>query len=783
MNLYLSDAHRRELTASAISPDVVDARGYCTVQDPRMLPSQFASSQRTGPGMLIPIRDATGEIATYQFKPTRPRLNSSGKPIKYETAAHGRMCIDVPPASRPYLLDAQTPLWITEGAKKVDSAVSHGLLCVIGLLGVDAWTSGGVRLPDWSEIAIKGREVVIAFDSDVMQKESVRNALHRLSDFLKMRGARVSFLLLPELEGGRKCGLDDWFAEGGTVADLRSLVQTELPPTVRDWPDPVPLDPDFGPPFPIQVLSGTLGNLVNEVAEETQTPVDLPALVALGAISAAVGGRYEVRYRPSNWYEPVHVMITPVAEPGNRKSAVFTRLTRPLRTWEAERRERERPLIAEWESKRRWLEKQLAAAESEKRADAGRSAGIADSEAVRLAAVHDLEEHLKRQPVLTEVFTDDATPESVKEKLIEQGGALAVLSAESAYLSNVAGRYHNAPHLDTILNGHAGDPVRVSRRGRPTLSTDRACLTLCLMLQREVVRDLGRIPGFRQRGAAARLLPAFPKDFIGHRKTETQPVSVSTMGAWDTLLRRLLEARDRREVAVIDLEPEAESACTEFLNELEPRIKSEGRDMQGWLAKLGGSVLRIAGLLHLAWCADAQVSPAETRLSGDTMRAAIALGRYFHGHARIMYRLMYGREGLSEAGMVLEKLRELDAPVVTRRDLHQRLRRWPEFQNPKDLDAVLEILEDKGWIRVETPPVGKQGGRPSPRIVLNPAIGAQNTQNSRESALRVGFEGFAYESAGDELDQEGVTNMVQFPVRGAIDEGESQEVPQGWVEV
>lgn len=576
-----------------------------------------------------------------------------------------------------------------------------------------------------------------------------------------------------------KTGLDDFFASGKTLADVEHLIVDALPPSEADWGVPVPLDPATGPPFPVDVLPGMIGAFVDAVAEETQTAPDLAALVALGTMSAAVGGKYEVIYKPSNWHEPVHIMVTPVAEPGSRKSAVFNRVTRPLRIWEAERQERDRPRIAEWESKHRRLEKQLGAAESGKKTRGGE--GISDGEAVRMAAVHELQEHLTQRPVLTEVSADDATPEAVKEKLIEQGGALAVMSAESAYLSNVAGRYSDAPHLDTILNGHAADGMKVSRKGKPTASTERACLTLCLMLQPEVVSDLGKIPGFRQRGGAARLLSAIPADRIGRRKTVTEPIPAEVIHAWDALVCRNLEVPRTDEPIELHLDPQAETACTRFLNELEPRITAEGRDMQRWLGKLGGTVLRLAGLLHLAACAEAETDPGARRITIDIVQTAITLGHYFHHHARVMYRLMYGRKGQSEAAAVLEKLREMEEPMVTRRDLHQRVRHWPDYQRPEDLMPALEILEEAGWVRLEVPPAGKQGGRPSVQIHLNPAIHAQYPQNLNGRGDRGGIEGFEGNMAGSGIAPDpGANGINRHP--GEEPTGRD-DTPEGWVEV
>ncbi len=195
----LSDKHLAELRASAISDDIITERGYETITNPKALPDAFIGEQRTRHGYLLPIRDVTGDIVTYQLKPDVPRIDAKGKPIKYETAKAGRSCIDVPTRVLPHLRDKERDLWITEGCKKVDSGLSHGLSCIIGLLGVDGWSSDGMALPDWKGIALRGRHVVIAFDSDVMTKGSVRAALERFARWLELQQADVRYLVMPDL--------------------------------------------------------------------------------------------------------------------------------------------------------------------------------------------------------------------------------------------------------------------------------------------------------------------------------------------------------------------------------------------------------------------------------------------------------------------------------------------------------------------------------------------------------------------------------------------------------
>lgn len=240
---HLLPQHAELLEASAISPDVAADRGYRSIETKADLERKgFSRAQRNVPGLLVPIYNAFGECATYQYRPDEPRVNKDGKIIKYETPTGSRMVLDVPRLARAWLDDPKRRLFVTEGARKADAAVSVGLCCV-ALLGVWSWRGtnehgGKTALADWEGIALDGREVWIAFDSDVMQKREVHAALARLRAFLEQRGASVQLIYLPAGDGAAKVGLDDYLAAGHGVDGLLALATTELaPPPDRDAED------------------------------------------------------------------------------------------------------------------------------------------------------------------------------------------------------------------------------------------------------------------------------------------------------------------------------------------------------------------------------------------------------------------------------------------------------------------------------------------------------------------------------------------------------------------
>ncbi len=206
LNGKLSRRHAEELSRSAISPEVAALREYATINAELKNVSVlavlgFADYQRRTPGLLVPQWDVFGQRAAAQFKPDNARRDQRGKIVKYESPAGGRVIIDVPPICQPDLVNPAKALWVVEGSKKADCAASHGLVC-ISIPGVWAWRGtnedGGLTaLPCWENIALNSRRVSLCFDSDVMVKRDVQEALRRLANFLTARGAKVMIVHLP----------------------------------------------------------------------------------------------------------------------------------------------------------------------------------------------------------------------------------------------------------------------------------------------------------------------------------------------------------------------------------------------------------------------------------------------------------------------------------------------------------------------------------------------------------------------------------------------------------
>jgi hypothetical protein len=203
--------HRNRLLRT-ITADMIAARGYESIVERSALPVAYRDSYQRRLGLLVrrwPVLLDHSEGS--QLRSDSPRIRQ-GRPVKYETPTGQLNALDAHPFVKPLLANAEVPLWIVEGIVKGDSAVAAGLCCV-ALSGVWCWLArerGGapLALPDWDGLALRGRLVILAFDSDVMVKRSVYDALARLKAFLERKGADVRALYL---ESG---DLEDYFSAG-----------------------------------------------------------------------------------------------------------------------------------------------------------------------------------------------------------------------------------------------------------------------------------------------------------------------------------------------------------------------------------------------------------------------------------------------------------------------------------------------------------------------------------------------------------------------------------------
>ena len=329
-------------------------------------------------------------------------------------------------------------------------------------------------------------------------------------------------------------------------------------------------------------------------------------------------------------------------------------------------------------------------------------------------------------PPLPRWLVDDATPEALAG-LLATYGRIALLSPEGDVFDQMAGRYNQTagPNLGVYLKGHAGDLLKVDRRGRPPEYVERPCLTIGLTVQPEILRGLAGRPGFGGRGLLARFLYSLPESLMGRRQAGSPPVLQATADRYTLELQALaatlvVPAGDDGP-ALLTLDQAAGELLLGFERDLEPRLAAGSGDLAhlaGWAAKLAGATCRLAALLHLAThLRDGWARP----IDADTFARATRLASYVVEHARAVFDLMGADPRTDDARWLLDWISRTNQTQFTRRDAHHAAPRG-RFAKATDLDPALSLLEEHGYLRrVDADPSRPKGGRPpSPRLLVNP---------------------------------------------------------------
>jgi replicative DNA helicase len=477
------------------------------------------------------------------------------------------------------------------------------------------------------------------------------------------------------------------------------------------------------PAFPVEVLPSWLGEYVAAVAVATQTPPDLAGMLALAVLATVAAGGVEVEPRPG-WREPLCLFVAVGMDAGTRKSSVFTALIRPVADFERDQAAAALPAITETLTLRRIAEQAAAHAE----ATASKASADQQEERQAEAIARAAEAANLIVPPVPRWLVDDATPEALAG-LLAAYGRIALLSPEGDVFDQMADRYNQAagPNLGVYLKGHAGDLLKVDRRGRPPEYVERPCLTIGLAVQPEVLRGLAGRPGFGGRGLLARFLYSLPESLVGHRQPGSPPVPSTVADRYTFELQALAASltmprgpHSDNGPALLTLDQAAAELLLAFERELEPRLAAGSGDLAhlaGWAAKLAGATSRLAGLLHLAsHLRDGWAQP----ISANTFAGAVRLADYLVDHALAVFDLMGADPRIDDARWLLDWISRTGQAHFSRRDAHQAAR--GRFRKAADLEPALALLEEHGWVRrVDADPVGAKGGRPaSPRFLVNP---------------------------------------------------------------
>lgn len=486
---------------------------------------------------------------------------------------------------------------------------------------------------------------------------------------------------------------------------------------IEEWAEPERLEPEIthGAPFPLDTLPRWIARQVEAVAASYQVPEDLPAMFALGALSAVVMGHVKVRVTGSDWVEYTNLYLTAALPPGAGKTPAFKAMTRCVNELEAE-------LVADTTEEIR--EATIRRAVLEQQAKAAFNGAAMKSEPIEKAIAAQAELDALVIPATPRLLADDATPQSLAVVMAENGGRMNLLSDEGDVFDIMAGRYNqqgSPTDLSPYLKGHSAGAIKQDRIGRAKVSIPEALLTVCVATQPRVLAKLGENPELAGRGLSARFMYCVPRSNVGWRDRYAVlgRRDAEAQQTYDSMVKDIARSFRRFTLpGTIDLAIEARDLFLEWDQSLEAMLRPDGdlAPVAEWAMKLRASVLRLAGLLHVA-------DGASGEISAGVMERALTVGDYWIDHALKVHAVWGG-----EADSVMRRARQIIAwatkPGAERQEFTAR-EAYIECRNRDNrvkVDGVNESiarLASMGWVRTPSDFPGSKGKK-SPTITLHP---------------------------------------------------------------
>lgn len=452
-------------------------------------------------------------------------------------------------------------------------------------------------------------------------------------------------------------------------------------------------------PFPLDALPPVLRRLTEQTACVFQVPVEMPAMMALGALAGAMGKSHELSGVSNGTMGYGNLYVIVAAEIGTGKGAVAKQIMAPL--LEENRRLVERfkeevlpGILTEKkinEAKLKDLIQKAAKTEGQELDDLKRETNKCECNLARVDASTEPPSYI----------SSDATSEALASLLARSGETILIYSPEAGSVLRVmGGRYRSdgKSDYDLFLSGYSSEPFRQDRRTRATVDIVPT-ISMVLMVQPSIVREVLGDREALERGLIARCLLVNASGPIPEDDGIKREIQESVVQEWGKLIKDCLDLRESEPIGV-SCTDEAREALREYHNETVKLRNGPLRDIQGQLSRCRENASR------LALCIAVATRGVHVRkLTMEDAKAGIAIHRWATGQLLQLLQATRQERLREMAGKLLELLYEAGG--------QKSLRDLVKSNHVKETDIEAICSEYPQRFAIETL---ETGGRPT-RVV------------------------------------------------------------------
>jgi hypothetical protein len=232
MNIY--EDHLKDLEASTITYETAVAAGLYSLTAAELVNKFGIDLPTNTTGLGFPYNN-NGKYRAKLFPPLKTKKGE----IRYLQPKGTPAWIYFPPGAKEVLNDTSVDLTCTEGEKKILAIMQLGKK---GFATGGLWNflKDGKPIDDLNLINFFGRKITFVPDSDVWSRPDLLKAVYAFCYELERRGASVSIVQLPSIDGA-KVGLDDFLLKH-SLEDFEKLERITLKHSgfngIRIWHKP-----------------------------------------------------------------------------------------------------------------------------------------------------------------------------------------------------------------------------------------------------------------------------------------------------------------------------------------------------------------------------------------------------------------------------------------------------------------------------------------------------------------------------------------------------------------
>ncbi|WP_024530464.1 YfjI family protein [Serratia fonticola] len=446
--------------------------------------------------------------------------------------------------------------------------------------------------------------------------------------------------------------------------------------------------------FPQENLPPKLNEVTQAITGVTQAPVELIVNTCLSAMSLASQALVVFQHSDGRT-SPVSLYNVVIAESGERKTAVYNQVMKPILEFEKQAFKTYSEQIKVYEAdSQTWnaINKTII-----KKIKKNEEKGIDNT-----SAKDKLREHYAVQPVpprLPKLLYNDATYEAIVKGLSENIGSAGLVSDEGGGILN--GRaMNNSPLFNQLWDGGSFDIERKNHR----LVIDNSRFSILILTQHSEFKSFIKKRGERALGNGffARCLWSVTTSTQGQRTltSEIKNDDTSLEQFHKRITELLVLTAKNTKPKVLRFSSEAETRFSEFNDFIEKQITidiNKHDSLPGILSKIPENIIRLTSLIHFFYGFEGE------EISVKTLNNVILIVQYYYN--QVVDLLTLGMEKVEKDADVLHKWL-LNLPSNSNSTYTAIARTYVRRYGPYQLrDSIrftkaLKILEDCGRISI-----------------------------------------------------------------------------------